>query len=523
MLEAHDPETNYRGLPAVDSCCVLRLAGPAKTGKFADPRYAGMLVLYEELPGGAVRVPLAMGKKLWAGAPPPPVREIPRPVGLARAPRPEQEEIISRMFEHLGETGGVMLDCDPGMGKTYMSWYAALALGAPTAVVVARVDFARQWANELQAVRPGCAGEVCVLGGKQERSEVYTATPETARYLVVRAGILKDLPREVLERYGVLVLDETHMLGTQESLRGVMRFGGARYVIGCSGTPEKPDGRHAAVEMFLGRRSIVARRERAVDFAFVPLNVSVDESNYLRLLRGSGGREDAREVPPHMAEYGRMEISIAAGAATTNRLALVAYALWKMGHKVLVMSKYRRQCMGVVDVLRRWGVRAGAYVAEAGRRGERYDGMADVLVGTTQITMTAFDQATSGVAFDRRFSAAVLCQSLSQEGNLWQAVGRIMRAPPEVEPLFVMARYPRMTAYAKQHESMLRMVQERGLRVRGEDFIFPPGVHARFMGEEVVLEILRGSPPVPPPHEVYPHPEGLPLRESDTAVPGGEL
>jgi hypothetical protein len=116
-----------------------------------------------------------------------------------------------------------------------------------------------------------------------------------------------------------------------------------------------------------------------------------------------------------------------------------------------------------------------------------YDGYAQATVGTDRMTMTAFDQGNSGVAYDRRFSAGILCQSLAQDGNLWQAIGRIMRAPPEITPLFVWVQYP-MQAYEEHRRKMLEAITERHMDVYGATDLVTSEYYVQYFQPTLIVE-----------------------------------
>jgi superfamily II DNA or RNA helicase len=496
LKDIMDTETGRSGMTAVlDSCSIILGKGRKKGGGI----YTDVLDVYTEYAGGLVALPLHTATKLVPGLRLKSTTPIP-PKNALRQPLPDQEDIVERMFTSLDETRGVMLDCDPGMGKTFMSWYVGIAYGLPIAVVVARVDYAKQWANELCEIFPSCASRICLMGGAGSEDDRFTCTPGDAHYLVIRAGLIESLTQEDAARYRYIVLDETHMLGTKVQLRAILRFTGAAYIVGCSGTPEKPDGRHAAIQAFLGPRTIVARRARPIDFVLCDINCYTDEDEYKVLLRSKPKGDST--VPPHMAEYGRMEISLASDPLTNTRIALVAYALAEIqGHKVLVLSKYKAQCAALAETLNSWGVSATEFTGDK----KKYDGYAKVTIGTTQIAMTAFDQATSGVEYDRRFTAAVLCQSLAQDGNLWQGVGRIMRAPNTENPVFVWIQYP-MDAYTAQTKDMRESMVTRGMRIKDHTALLPPEIYDKYLRSDNLVRINRTQPLVYPPHVIYPAP-----------------
>jgi hypothetical protein len=489
-------ETGQSGMTAVLEACSIVLGRGRKKG---GGTYIDKIDVYKEYAGGLVALPVYTATQLVRGLNLRTTEAI-LPETSERKPYEEQKDIIDRMVAALDETRGVMLDCDPGMGKTFMSWYVGIAYGLPIAVVVARVDYAKQWANDLCKIFPSCASRICLMGGAGSKDDKFVCTPANAHYLVIRAGLIESLSQQDAARYRYIVLDETHMLGTKSQLEAILHFTGASYVVGCSATPDKPDGRHAAIQAFLGTRTIIARSMRSIDFLLCNINCSTDENEYKALLR-SKPKVDS-PVPPHMAEYGRMEISLATDPFTNARIAVIIYALAAIhGHKVLVLSKYKAQCASLAETLNGWGVSATEFTGDK----KKYDGFAKVTMGTTQIAMTAFDQATSGVEYDRRFTAAVLCQSLAQDGNLWQAVGRIMRAPRTESPIFVWIQYP-MEAYAAQSRNMRESMTTRGLVIKDHSPIIPPEIYDKYLASEWVVQINRTQPLIYPEHVLYPCP-----------------
>lgn len=498
-----DRETGLSGMVAVHSRCAI----PKRVG---NGTVKDMINVYTEYTDGHIALPLAVAQQLTTSLNLVTLKQE-ELRNTMRTPKPEQVEIISLMFKYLEEKRGVMLDCDPGMGKTFMSLWVGLSYRVKIAVVVARADYAKQWANELCAIYPQCASKICVMGSITEKDPQFPATPGDAHYLFIRAGLIKTLKPKDAAKYRYIVLDETHLLGTPEQLQGILRFVGASWVVGCSGTPEKPDGRHRTIECFLHSDTVIkARKERPIDFVLCNVNTFTSEKKYDELLRASMWRDagvgpgaGAGASSGHMGEYTRMELSLASDPVTTNRIALVAYSLVRTHkHKVLVMSKIVHQCEMIKRTLEAWGVRATTYHGK--RKG--YDGFAEVTIGTTQVCMTAYDQATSGIAYDRRYTAAILCQSLAQDGNLWQGIGRIMRAPDHENPVFVWIQYP-MGAYQGHTNAMIAAMTERKLRISDHTKIISEHIYQKCLAERREVEILRMSPIVYPEHVIYQIPE----------------
>lgn len=500
-----NPVTGMSGSIEVKQSC--KIVKTSKTGTKNNGKYPEDCInVWREYAGGYVALPIGYARKVVAN-----IRlrtAVPEmPSTVIRKPKVEQVDIVNLLLKHLVSDGGALLECDPGMGKTYMSLLAAFMFNLPTIIVVARVDYASQWANEATLIVPGIEDQICLMGSVSDNSTRFTATPENAKFLFIRANIINALVPAVLKRYNFVILDETQMIGTKGAIDNLLLLAGASYVVGCSATPDKPDGRERAMELFMGTATITARREREFNICLFPLNVRADESEYEALMscggkhRGSRSRginatgditidsdnADVVDNSSHMGEYGRMEISIARHQITNHRTAILCVCLVKMfDHKVIILTKYLNQAAYLHKILTRWGITATIYSGSD----KEYDGFAEVTIGITQVAMAAFDQANR--PYDRRFTAGIMMQSLAQDGNMWQAVGRVMRAPPEVRPLFIWMQYP-MNAYQKHVNGIVPFLIERSAALVEPTTFIPPDIYDSFFDESVEVPICMSA------------------------------
>ena len=473
LAKVIDPITNMSGMTAVIGACkIVKRSGKKKGGgTFEDA-----LKVYWENNSSKIILPLGYARiacrdfKVQTSVP----RD---PSSAKRRPYPEQREILRRAIEYLITEHGVLLECDPGMGKTFMSLYMALMFRLPILVVVARVDYAEQWALEFCEISEAHEGKICLMGSSTDKHPRFSCDPSCANILFIRAALLHNLPLDVLSRYKFIILDETQMLGTDAQIAGLLRLIGASYVVGCSATPDKPDGRERALELFMGNKSIVARWNREFHFVLFPMNVNTSEVNYERLMRKAG----SGPVPMHMAEYGEMERSIAYNPTTCHRLALLAYALAIVhGHKVILITKYLFQAECLRKILTAWNVSNTIYSGQH----KEYDGFAKVTIGSAQVAMAAFDQAKR--KYDRRFSCGIMAQSLAQGGNMWQAIGRVMRLEADKIPLFIWLQYP-MKAYKAHTDEVMPTVMSRKAILRNHEGLVHPEISKRCMDDLVTV------------------------------------
>jgi superfamily II DNA or RNA helicase len=164
---------------------------------------------------------------------------------IKRAPRPYQCEAISA-WTHASGRGVVVLPT--GAGKSHVAVMAIDQKRRSTLVVAPTLDLVRQWYDLLRA---SFALPVGVIGGGEYRVEPLTVSTYDSAYLHME---------NLGARFGMVVFDECHHLPS-ESYALAARFCLAPYRLGLSATPERADGRDAALADLVGptvyRRDIV--------------------------------------------------------------------------------------------------------------------------------------------------------------------------------------------------------------------------------------------------------------------------
>ncbi|NJM72106.1 MAG: DEAD/DEAH box helicase [Scytonema sp. RU_4_4] len=168
---------------------------------------------------------------------------------LEMEPYPHQSEALAA-WKLAGRQGVVVLPT--AAGKTYLAQMAMQATPRTTLIVVPTLDLMHQWYAHLKAAFPDA--EVGLLGGgSRDRTPVLVATYDSA---AIHAESLGNL-------YGLLIFDECHHLPTDFS-RVIAEYAIAPYRLGLSATPERTDGKHADLNILIGRE---VYRKRAEDLA----------------------------------------------------------------------------------------------------------------------------------------------------------------------------------------------------------------------------------------------------------------
>ncbi len=168
---------------------------------------------------------------------------------LEMEPYPHQSEALAA-WKLAGRQGVVVLPT--AAGKTYLAQMAMQATPRTTLIVVPTLDLMHQWYAHLVAAFPDA--EVGLLGGgSRDKTPILIATYDSAAIHAETLG----------NQYGLLIFDECHHLPTDFN-RVIAEYAIAPYRLGLSATPERTDGKHADLNILIGRE---VYRKRAEDLA----------------------------------------------------------------------------------------------------------------------------------------------------------------------------------------------------------------------------------------------------------------
>lgn len=155
-----------------------------------------------------------------------------------REPYPHQSEALAA-WKQAGRRGVVVLPT--AAGKTYLALLAMQATPRSTLIVVPTIDLMHQWYAQLLATFPNA--EVGLLGGgSRDRTAILVATYDSAAIHAEALG----------NRFALLIFDECHHLPTDFN-RVIAEYAIAPYRLGLSATPERTDGKHADLNILIGK------------------------------------------------------------------------------------------------------------------------------------------------------------------------------------------------------------------------------------------------------------------------------
>jgi superfamily II DNA or RNA helicase len=164
-------------------------------------------------------------------------------------PYPHQSEALAA-WKLAGRQGVVVLPT--AAGKTYLAQMAMQATPRTTLIVVPTLDLMHQWYAHLKAAFPDA--EVGLLGGgSRDKTPILVSTYDSAAIHAESLG----------NQYALLIFDECHHLPTDFN-RVIAEYAIAPYRLGLSATPERTDGKHADLNILIGKE---VYRKRAEDLA----------------------------------------------------------------------------------------------------------------------------------------------------------------------------------------------------------------------------------------------------------------
>ncbi|MBC5795857.1 DEAD/DEAH box helicase [Sphaerospermopsis sp. LEGE 00249] len=168
---------------------------------------------------------------------------------LEMTPYPHQNEALAA-WKLAGRQGVVVLPT--AAGKTYLAQMAMEATPRTTLIVVPTLDLMHQWYAHLKAAFPDM--ELGLLGGgSRDKTPILVATYDSAAIHAESLG----------NKYALIIFDECHHLPTDFN-RVIAEYAIAPYRLGLSATPERTDGKHADLNILIGRE---VYRQRAEDLA----------------------------------------------------------------------------------------------------------------------------------------------------------------------------------------------------------------------------------------------------------------
>jgi superfamily II DNA or RNA helicase len=156
-----------------------------------------------------------------------------------------QHKIIQKYIDFVGESGGGLLDVEPGKGKTVMALNIISRLKRKTLVIVHKTFLMNQWIERIETFLPNARvgkiqGDIIDVEDKDIVLGMLQSLTNSSKY-----------SSELWDQFGLCVFDECHHLSA-EVFSEVMREIVTNYNLGLSGTMKRKDGLSRVFEHYIG-------------------------------------------------------------------------------------------------------------------------------------------------------------------------------------------------------------------------------------------------------------------------------
>lgn len=191
--------------------------------------------------------------------------------------REYQINIVNKYINFVKDSGGGLLDVDPGKGKTVMGLYIISKLKKKTLVVVHKSFLLNQWIERIQQFLP--AARVGKIQG-----QIIDIEDKDIVIGMLQSLSQKDYPENLFDSFGLSIYDETHHLGAEVFSRCMMKTI-TNYTLGLSGTMQRKDGLTKVFKMFLGdvvHKEKTDTTEHKVIVKSIQYKVDDDEFNEIK-------------------------------------------------------------------------------------------------------------------------------------------------------------------------------------------------------------------------------------------------
>ena len=155
-----------------------------------------------------------------------------------------QHIIIQKYIDHVKDSGGGLLDVEPGKGKTVMALNIISKLKCKTLVIVHKTFLMNQWIERINTFLPGAKigkiqGDIIDIDGK----DIVLG--------MIQSLSNKEYPAKMWDEFGLCVFDECHHLSAEVFSNTMIQIV-TNYNLGLSGTMTRKDGLTKVFKYFIG-------------------------------------------------------------------------------------------------------------------------------------------------------------------------------------------------------------------------------------------------------------------------------
>ena len=155
-----------------------------------------------------------------------------------------QSNIINKYLSYVGNSGGGLLDVEPGKGKTVMALNIISKLNKKTLVVVHKTFLLNQWKERIHQFLPNA--KIGII-----QAQTIDVKDKDIVIGMLQTLSTKELNKDIINEFGLTIYDECHHLSAEVFSNVMIRIN-TNYILGLSGTMTRKDGLTKVFKYFIG-------------------------------------------------------------------------------------------------------------------------------------------------------------------------------------------------------------------------------------------------------------------------------
>lgn len=189
--------------------------------------------------------------------------------------KPAQNEVMSEVFSYPGVTSGC-LALHTGFGKTVVAMELIARLNVRVLWLSHTSQLLKQSTDRAQTILNATTGSL---------TDADMGTGKDFVTCTIQSLLKRDFPSEVLNSFGLLVVDEVHHMSAPSFSQALHKVGGIPHTIGLSATLERKDGLEKVFQWSIGQVLSV----RHLEVKIIPEVWVVQKGWEIEIKLGKGG------------------------------------------------------------------------------------------------------------------------------------------------------------------------------------------------------------------------------------------
>lgn len=312
--------------------------------------------------------------------------------------RESQKPLVEDALDYLEKTQAVQFAIHTGGGKTRMSCRMSCETNEIIAVIVTRGNIGSQWKDVYLEDTNLLESEIAMFGSKFPK---YKGRITSVKLIIAVYSSISNIPKELLDRVGTLILDEAHSLCTPSAISGILDIH-PKYVIIATATPS--GGLYQVMEA-IGGKNYVRKR--------------IDETKEKTVYK----LETGLKVPMRKNFQGTVDWQFTRDFILENKSRnelIVSQVLLNLHRKILILTFSQKHILTLKDMISKYNVRVSTFY-----RDQTTYSNADVLIGTYGKIKEGFDEENTCPDFDGiKIDIVIIACPVRKREHLEQSVGR---------------------------------------------------------------------------------------------------